>query len=52
MPFGKFLAMVARGEDPKKEERMQMLHKKAFANLDGTAGEKIYAYLKDYVTNI
>ena len=28
------------------------LHGKAFANLDGTAGEKIYAYLKDYVTNI
>ena len=50
MPFEDFLSMVERGEDPKQEERMQMLRGKAFANLDGTAGEKIYAYLKEWIT--
>ena len=50
MPFEDFLSMVERGEDPKQEERMQMLRQKAFANLDGTAGEKIYAYLKEWIT--
>ena len=41
--------MVLRGEDPKYKERMQMLNEKAFANLDGSAGEKIYNYLKDWI---
>ena len=49
MPFKDFLSMVQRGEDTKREERMQMLHGKAFANLDGTAGEKIYASLKEWI---
>ena len=49
MPFQNFLEMVARREDPKGAERMQMLRERAFANLDGTAGEKIYAYLKEWL---
>lgn len=49
MPFPSFLSMVYKGEDPKREERMHMLRTKAFANLDGTAGEKIYARLKDEI---
>ncbi len=52
MPFEDFLSMVRRGEDPKREERMQMLHERAFANLDGTAGEKIYACLKEKLIDL
>ncbi|MCI9216356.1 MAG: hypothetical protein HFG95_04560 [Dorea sp.] len=49
MSFEDFINMVLRGEDPKYKERMQMLNEKAFANLDGSAGEKIYNYLKDWI---
>lgn len=49
MSFKEFINMVLREEDPKYKERMQMLKEKAFANIDGTAGEKIYAYLKDWI---
>ena len=46
MSFSEFLDMVLAGEDPKYDERMNMLKSKSFANLDGSAGEKIYKELK------
>lgn len=46
MSFETFLDMVLKGEDPKHEERMKMLKNKSFNNMDGTAGEKIYQYLR------
>ena len=39
--FCDFVEMVINGKDPKKEERMRVI-RSAFANLDGTAGEKAY----------
>lgn len=48
--FKNFIDMVMSKKDPKYEERMNMLHSRSFANLDGTAGEKIYLYLKEFIT--
>jgi hypothetical protein len=39
--YDRFIDMVISGEDPLYEGRMEML-KYAFANIDGTAGEKAY----------
>lgn len=50
MSFGEFISMVQKGEDPKRDERIKMLRNKAFASLDGTAGLKIFAYLKKWIT--
>lgn len=46
MSFGEFMDMILAGEDPMREERIHMLGTRAFANMDGTAGEKIYEELK------
>lgn len=46
MPFAEFMDMILAEEDPMYEERMNMLKRKSFANLDGSAGEKIYNELK------
>lgn len=47
MSFQRFIQMVINNEDPMYEERMRMLTEKAFANTDGTAGEKILQHLID-----
>lgn len=39
--FTQFIRMVLRGEDPMYEERMEMLRRKTFDNMDGSAGRKI-----------
>ncbi|MCI9109034.1 MAG: hypothetical protein HFI00_12705 [Lachnospiraceae bacterium] len=49
MSFKHFIEMVAEGEDPKYEERMEMLKRRSFANMDGCAGRKIYDYLKEWI---
>ncbi len=36
-----FLEMIREGKDPKKEERLRAIHD-AFANFNGTAGERVY----------
>lgn len=41
MSFNQFMQMVLDGQDPKKDERMNMFRSKAFINTDGTAGKKI-----------
>lgn len=43
--FNKYIEMVKKGEDPIKNERMEMINK-AFLNLDGTVGEKIYEQIR------
>lgn len=45
VPFSQFIDMVLKGEDAKYDERMEILRNKSFANMDGTAGEKIYNHL-------
>ena len=42
MSYTQFTEMVLRGEDPAHDERMNMLHEKSFANMDGTAGRRIF----------
>lgn len=41
MTFNEFINMVLDGEDPMKEERMNMFSTKSFMNTDGSAGRKI-----------
>ncbi len=45
VPFSEFIDMVLKGEDSKYHGRMELLNSKSFANMDGTAGEKIYNHL-------
>ncbi len=40
-----FIQMVLEGKDPLYEERMKDVHR-AFGNLEGTVGEKVYEWLK------
>lgn len=52
MTFDSFVKMICRGEDPKKEERMDMVNNRPFANLDGTAGAKAYKEIKKYLETL
>lgn len=45
MRFEDFIDMVVEGKDPLYEARMNMINQ-AFRNLDGTAGENAYAWIK------
>lgn len=47
--FEQFMKMIAEGRDPKKLERMAMLNERAFANLDGTAGQKVFDSILSYI---
>ncbi|WP_252223260.1 MULTISPECIES: CDP-glycerol glycerophosphotransferase family protein [unclassified Clostridium] len=46
--ISKFIDMILKGEDPKKEERMERL-KNSLTNIDGTCGEKIHKTIKEEV---
>ncbi|MBE5885005.1 MAG: hypothetical protein E7284_01180 [Lachnospiraceae bacterium] len=46
LTFEQFRDNIVNGIDPKFEERIAEINK-AFPNLDGTAGKKIYRYLKE-----
>ncbi len=49
MTFEQFMQMISDGKDPKKQERMAMLNDRAFANLDGTAGQKVFDSILSYI---
>ena len=49
MTFEQFMQMVTEGQDPRKQERMDMLNDRAFANLDGTAGRKAFTHIVSYL---
>ena len=49
MTFEQFMQMVTEGQDPRKQERMDMLNDRAFANLDGTAGRKAFTHILSYL---
>ncbi|MBN1073459.1 hypothetical protein DVV91_03755 [Clostridium botulinum] len=44
----KFISMILKGEDPKKNERMKKL-KNSLTNIDGTCGTKIHNVIKEEV---
>ncbi len=49
MTFEQFMQMVTEGQDPRRQERMDMLNDRAFANLDGTAGRKAFTHILSYL---
>lgn len=48
MCFSDFIKMVVSGADPKREERRKMIYERAFLNLDGTVGKKVYQEIKEH----